>query len=166
MDYDNNSKFRFLVATGDGRVVNLKGEGKTTAGWNFSKLGGGKSVEHLAHLRVGSKDYVYAGCNDGSVLLLKRAGGVRASTDVQVNPDLKPAFRLSSDIGKSTVLFVDENGWLRELTLGGAVEVGMSGVTQADMVSVVDVDSDGKKEVVVIYKGKRTVWNSRNELVE
>jgi hypothetical protein len=166
MDYDHNRKFRFLVATSDGKVVNLKGEAKKTSGWSFTKLGDGKSVEHFAHLRVGSRDYVYAGCSDGSVLLLKRAGGVRTRTEVKVHSFSMPAFRLSSSIGKSTVLFVAEDGWLKELTFGDAVEVGMSGLTRADKVEVVDVDSDGKKEVVVHHKGKRTVWNSRNEQVQ
>ena len=84
MDYDKNRKYRFLVATADGKVTNLKGEGKRTSGWNFAKLGGGVYVENIHHLRVGSKDYIYAGCSNGSVKLLNRAGGVRASTDIHV----------------------------------------------------------------------------------
>ena len=165
MDYDKNRKYRFLVATADGKVTNLKGEGKRTSGWNFAKLGGGVYVENIHHLRVGSKDYIYAGCSNGSVKLLNRAGGVRASTDIHVHPAIVPAFRLSSNILKSSVLFVDEGGTLRELTFGEVREVGMSGIVKADRVEVLDTDSDGKKEVVVYYKGKRTVWNSRNEQI-
>ncbi len=165
LDYDKNRKYRFLVATADGKITNLKGEGKRTSGWNFAKLGGGIYVEHIHHLRVGSKDYIYAGCSNGSVKLLKRAGGVRAKTDIHVHPAVVPAFRLSSHISKSSVLFVDEGGTLRELTFGEGREVGMSGIVKADRVEVLDTDSDGKKEVVVYHWGKRTVWNSRNEQV-
>ena len=114
VDYDNNSKFRFLIASANGNITNLKGEGNKTSGWNFSKLGGGVSVEHMHHLRVGSKDYIYAGCSDGSVKLLKRSGGVRSKTDIHVHPGVEPSFRLSSNISKSSVLFVDEVGMLRE----------------------------------------------------
>ena len=146
-------------------MFNYKGEGVKTSGWNFAKLGGGVSVEHIMHIRVGSKDYVYAGCSDSSVLLLKRAGGIRASTSVEVNPQYAPGFRLSSSIGKSTVLFVDVDGWLREYTFGDTREVGMSGLVRSDRVEVIDVNSDGKQEVVVHHNGKRTVWNSRNEQV-
>ena len=165
MDYDKNRKYRFLVATADGNVTNLKGEGKRTSGWNFAKLGGGVYVEHIHHLRVGSKDYIYAGCSNGSVKLLKRAGGVRASTDIYVHPAVAPTFRLSSNISKSSVLFVDEGGTLRELTFGKGRDVGMSGLVKADRVEVLDTDSDGKNEVVVYHMGKRTVWNSRNEQI-
>ena len=44
------------------------------------------------HIRVGSKDYIYTGCSDSSVLLLKRAGGIRASTSVEVHPQSAPSF--------------------------------------------------------------------------
>ena len=47
VDYDRNKKYRFLVATADGNITNLKGEGKRTSGWNFAKLSGGVYVKHL-----------------------------------------------------------------------------------------------------------------------
>ena len=118
------------------------------------------------HLRVGSKDYIYAGCSDSSVKLLKRAGGIRATTEVKVDSRYSPAFRLSSNISKSSVLFIDDTNTLREFTMGEAREVGMSGLVKADRIEVLDVNSDGKKEVVVYYDGKRTIWNSRNEKLD
>ena len=166
MDYDKNRKYRFLIATLDGKISNIKGEGVRTSGWNFKKLRYGVFVEHMHHIRVGSKDYIYAGCSDSSVQLLKRAGGKRASTSVNVNSNSAPAFRLSSNISKTSVLFIDAEGWLREYTFGDAVEVGMSGMVKADRVQVMDTNSDGKKEVVVHYKGERTVWNTRNERID
>ena len=42
----------------------------------------------------------------------------------------------------------------------------MSGLTRADNISVQDVDGDGKKEVVVMLNGVRSVWNSRNEKLD
>jgi hypothetical protein len=166
MDYDKNRKYRFLVASSDGKITNIKGEGVRTSGWKFNKLKDGVFVEHMHHIRVGSKDYIYAGCSDSSVQLLKRAGGKRASTSVKVASNYPPAFRLSSNISKSSVLFVDDSGWLKEYTFGDAQEVGMSGMVKADRVQVMDTNSDGKKEVVVHYNGERTVWNSRNEQID
>jgi len=164
-DYDRNDKYRFLVATSSGKLINLKDEGRVTTGWNFKHLKGGNYIEHLAHLRVGARDYIYGGCYDGSVLLLKRTGQVRGSTPVRVAPISKPAFRISNTIGKTTVLFIDSSGWLRELTLAEAEPVGISGLTRADRVSLQDLDGDGKLEVVITLDGVRSVWNSRNELV-
>ena len=164
-DYDKNKKFRILLATTDGDILNLRAEGRLTAGWKFKRLTEDKHVVHLAHIRVGSKDYIYGGCYDGSVLLLKRSGQVRGSTPVVINPRSRPAFRLSNTIGKSTVIFIDSEGWLQELTLSEAEPVGISGRTRADKVSIQDIDADGKTEVVTYLNGVRSVWNSRNELV-
>lgn len=164
-DYDKNKKFRILLATTGGDIINLRAEGRLTSGWGFKSLTANKHVVHLAHIRVGSKDYIYGGCYDGSVILLKRSGKVRGSTPVVINPRSKPAFRLSNTIGKSTVIFIDAEGWLRELTLSEAEPVGISGRTRADKVTIQDIDADGKKEVVTYLNGVRSVWNSRNELV-
>jgi len=164
-DYDKNKKYRFLVATTDGDILNLRAEGRNTSGWNFKPLTGGKHVVHLSHIRVSSIDYIYGGCYDGSVILLKRSGQIRGSTPVIVNPRYRPAFRLSNTIGKSTVLFIDADGWLQELTFSKAEPVGISGRVRADKVIIQDVDGDGKTEVVTYLNGVRSVWNSRNELV-
>ena len=163
VDYDRNDKYRFLVATADGKIRNLKDTKINTPGWMFSRLIDGNFVRHMSHLRIGRNDYVYAGCNDGSVLLLSRSGKRRVETSVVVSTIHDPSFRLGSSINNSTVLFIDDDGWLQELTFGEAASVGMSGITRADSVSVEDVDGDGKKEVVVMLNGERSVWNSRNE---
>ena len=164
-DYDHNDKFRFLVATDEGRLYNLRGEGKNTPGWKFKTLSNGVSIQHLFHLRVGQSDYIYAGCSDGSVKLLRRNGQLRGSTSVRVNPTFTPAIRLSSTIGKSAVLFIDEEGWVQEQTFADAKYVGMSGLTKADKVSLIDMDGDGVEEVVTELNGVRSIFNSRNEKI-
>ena len=164
-DYDHNDKFRFLVATDEGRLYNIRGEGKNTPGWKFKTLSNGVSIQHLSHLRVGQSDYIYAGCSDGSVKLLRRNGQLRGSTSVRVNPTFTPAIRLSSTIGKSAVLFIDEEGWVQEQTFADAKYVGMSGLTKADKVSLIDMDGDGVEEVVTELNGVRSIFNSRNEKI-
>ena len=164
-DYDHNDKFRFLVANDAGRLYNLRGEGENTPGWNFKVLRNGVSIQQLSHLRVGQSDYIYAGCSDGSVRLLRRNGQLRGSTSVRINPTFTPAIRLSSTIGKTAVLFIDEQGWVQELTFADAKHVGMSGLAQADKVSLIDMDGDGVEEVVTELNGVRSVYNSRNEKI-
>ena len=164
-DYDRNENYRFLVATASGELLNYREEGERTPGWNFKPTG--EAIAHLAHLRIGSKDYLFAGQTDAHVRLLSRTGNDRATTDVQVPPTAPPAFRLGGSIGGSTVLFIGADGWVEERTLGINEPVGMDHRTQGVAVATEDVDGDGKAEVVVTdAQGARSVWNQRNERVE
>ena len=164
-DYDRNEQYRFLVATPGGQLLNYRDEGEPTPGWDFAP--NGKAVAHLAHLRIGSKDYLYAGQTDRSVRLLSRTGSDRVSTSVEVPPTQVPAFRLGGSIGSSTVLFIGADGWVEERTFGSNEPVGMSRRTQGTSVSTEDTNGDGKPEVVVTtLSGARSVWNQRNEQIE
>ena len=70
------------------------------------------------------------------------------------------------NLDRTSVLFVDALGWVREFTLGQGEEVGLSGATRADRLERVDVDADGRDEIVTWWGGTRSVWNARNEKVE
>lgn len=169
VDYDDTRKYRYLVASGaSGLVENFRGEGERTTGWNH-RPGDGVDVfspiRHIRHLRLGSKDYLYVGRENGHVELLKRNGSTRATTPVRVNARHVPIFRKGADLDGTSVLYLDESGWVREFTLGQGEEVGLSGLTRADRIEQRDVDNDGRDEVVTWLRGERSVWNARNERV-
>jgi len=163
-DYDRNRQYRFLVATPTGEVLNYREEGQRTPGWNFKS--NGEAVTHLSHIRVGSKDYLYAGQADSNVRLLSRTGADRMTTAVKVPSSGRPAFRLGGSIESSTVLYIGDGDWVEERTFGSNEAVGMSRRIRGVQVLTEDVTGDGKAEVVVIdASGMRTAWNQRNEQV-
>lgn len=164
VDYDRNRNYRFLLGTMDGRILNYKEEGISTSGWNFQKLTD-RYVVALAHLRVGNKDFIYAGLDDGKIKLLKRSGADRYQTEVRMPPHQKPAFRLGQSISSSTVLYVDEAGWVQERTFGTNEAVGMSRMTRGQSVKTEDRDGDGFPEVIVQTPSGEEIWNSRNEKI-
>ena len=170
VDYEGTRKYRYLVASdATGLVENFRREGERTPGWRHRPAEGievGSPVRHIAHLRLGSRDYIYVGRENGQVELLKRDGKTRTSTPVQVHAAQPPMFRKGADLDGTSVLFVDASGWVREFTLGQGEEVGLSGATRADRVESIDVDGDGRDEVVTWWRGERSVWNARNEKVE
>ena len=90
VDYDNDRKYRFLLADEkSGLIQNFRRRGERTLGWLHEpseKVDQFSPIRHMAHLRLGSKDYIYVGRNNGQVELLKRTGSTRASTDVRVHP--------------------------------------------------------------------------------
>ena len=170
VDYDGTRKYRYLVASDkSGLVENFRKEGERTPGWTHRPADGvdvASPVRHLQHLRLGSKDYIYVGRDNGQVELLKRNGTTRATTPVKVHASHPPVFREGGNLDRTSVLFVDALGWVREFTLGQGEEVGLSGATRADRLERLDVDGDGRDEIVTWWGGTRSVWNARNEKVE
>ena len=162
-DYDRDAQFRFLIGTRDGRVHNYRDEAALTPGWTVPK--GTSAVTQLAHLRVASKDYIYVGHADGSVKLLARSGEDRAKTPVKVKSSAAPAFRLAGDIERSTVLFIDASGTVREQSLGDARPAGLDGKVKGEAVSTSDRNGDGVPEVVVRAGGKERVFDARGREV-
>lgn len=165
VDYDGQRAYRLLIGTSDGRLLNFREEGEQTPGWRHKSQT--SAIAHIAHVRVGVKDYLYTGTVDGSVRLLKRSGEDRYTTSVKVPSTSPPAFRVGSSIENTTVLFVDGAGWVREQRLGNAEDVGLSRMVKGVAVAVSDINRDGIPEVIVEQAdGGHSVWNARNEQLE
>ena len=122
-------------------------------------------MAHLAHLRVANKDFVFVGHADGSVRLLARSGEDRQTTPVQVQSAVPPAFRIAGDIQRTTVLFVDGGGTVRERFLGDGKPTGLDGKLKGESVTTTDRNGDGVPEVVVRSGGKDRVFDARNREV-
>ncbi|MDA9755790.1 hypothetical protein N9V29_02335 [Flavobacteriales bacterium] len=170
VDYDGNRKYRYLSATdASGLVENHRKEGEQTPGWTHrpdASIDISSPVRHIRHVRLGSRDYIYVGRENGQVELLKRNGSTRATTAVLVNPIHPPLFRRGATLEGTSVLFIDGEGWIRERALDGGDEVGMSGATRAEHMEWLDVDGDGRDELITWLRGVRSVWNARNERVD
>jgi hypothetical protein len=165
VDYDRNRQYRFLLAAPNGELFNFRDEGERTPGWKF-KPQPNRYIVALDHLRIGPRDYVFAGQDDGSLRFLKRTGEDRFNSTVRLPFPQQPAFRLGASIDQSTILFVDESGWVQEQVLGTGEYTGISRMTRGVGVVVEDRTGDGIPEVVVrTAEGIEEVWNARNERV-
>lgn len=163
-DYDRNNRHRILLGTRDGNILNLQGEAMPTAGWMFSRNPGRYAVD-IQHVRVGPSDYLFVAFSDGSVRLLARSGEDRMQTSIRIPPDQIAAFRIGKDIESTTALYISENGWVEEKTLGGNESVGLTHVTKGIRVFVEDRTNDGIPEVIVLTESGEEVWNARNERI-
>lgn len=161
-DYDKNRQFRFLLAAPNGEVFNFRKEGERTPGWKF-KAESGRYIVNLAHLRIGPRDYIFAGQDDGSVRILSRTGEDRFRSPVRVPVGQHPEFRLGRDLASSTVLYVDDEGWVQERTIGSDEPVGMSRMTRGLSVLVEDRTGDGIPEVVVTTAAGEELWDAGNQ---
>ena len=138
---------------------------ETTPGWTHKPTDGvdlQSPVRHIHHLRLGSRDYIYVGREDGQVELLNRNGSPRAQTPVRVHASHLPVFRKGSGLDNTSVLFIDATQHVREFTLGQGAEVGISGLTRAERLEWRDVDGDGVDDLITTWKGESTAWDARN----
>ena len=117
----------------------------------------------LSHLRIGPRDYIFAGQDDGSVRILSRTGEDRYRSPVRVPVGQRLAFRLGKDLASSTVLYVDNEGWVQERTIGSDEPVGMSRMTRGLSVLVEDRTGDGIPEVVVTTAAGEELWDAGNQ---
>ena len=161
-DYDKNRQFRFLLAAPNGEVFNFRKEGERTPGWKF-KAESGRHIVSLSHLRIGPRDYIFAGQDDGSVRILSRTGEERYRSPVRVPVGQRLAFRLGKDLASSTVLYVDNEGWVQERTIGSDEPVGLSRMTRGISVFVEDRTGDGIPEVVVTTAAGEELWDAGNQ---
>ncbi len=163
VDYDRDGQYRLLIGTRDGRIFNYRDEGAVTPGWTVPR--GPAAVAHLAHLRVANMDFVFVGHADGSVRLLARSGEDRQTTPVRVQSAGPPVFRIAGDIQRTTVLFVDGGGTVRERFFGDGKPTGLDGKLKGESVTTTDRNGDGVPEVVVRSGGKDRVFDARNREV-
>jgi hypothetical protein len=165
VDYDRNLQYRFLLAAPNGELFNFRDEGERTPGWKF-KPQADRYIVSLDHLRIGPRDYLMACQDDGSLRFLKRTGEDRFTSPVRLPFPQQPAFRLGATIDQSTILYVDESGWVQEQVLGTGEFTGISRMTRGIDVKVEDRTGDGIPEVIVrTAEGTEEVWNARNERI-
>lgn len=110
-DYDNSRDYRFFIAVEGGKILSYDVRGKAIEGWNF-KGSDGNIVSEIKHLRIKSKDYIFAFNENGKIHLLNRTGDSRHNVDQKIS---QPAngqyqFDLNSKIEDSGLYYVDSEG--------------------------------------------------------
>lgn len=122
VDYDGDGEERYLLGLADGRVLNHRKLGEKTPGWRHDPKG--TSVQSIAHLRTGRKDYICTVDEGGVVMLLKRNGQRRVRTPVQLQRQSGTravAFDIRSDIESSAIISRNAAGEVESRTFGKGV---------------------------------------------
>lgn len=165
-DYDNNRKYRFVVGLENGEILNIQGEGNTTSGWKHKTKS--EAITHVAHLKAGSKDYIFTTDAAGNTELLKRNGETRFNSEVKLPPvQVQPEFLIKSEIATSSVLYLDSAQRVIQLKFGDGESGQLTGIGTANWQNVLDVDGDLVDDLVLIRDKELEVFNSaRNSLLK
>ncbi len=111
VDYEGTGEERYLFGLADGRILNHRNLGEATSGWRHNSKGA--SIQCMAHLRAGRKDYICTVDEAGMVMLLKRNGQRRVRTPVQLHPSSgrrAVAFNVMADIESSVIISRNAEG--------------------------------------------------------
>ncbi len=150
-DYDNSRDYRFFIAVEGGKILSYDVNGKQIEGWDFKDTEG-NIVSEVKHIRIKSKDYIFAFNDKGKIHLLNRQGESRHNVEQKMT---KPAsgqyqFDLKSKIDDSGVYYVDSDGHAyRQGFNDRFTKVKLTDQVILDY-DFVDLNKDGSLESVIL----------------
>lgn len=111
VDYDKSRHYRFFIAVKGGEVFAYEPSGKKVDGWSF-KDNEGDIVSDIEHIRIKSKDYIFAFNEKGKIHLLNRRGENRHSVYQHISQPAAGQWSLDlkSKIAESGLKYIDEDG--------------------------------------------------------
>ncbi|MCB0761980.1 MAG: hypothetical protein KDC12_10700 [Flavobacteriales bacterium] len=159
-DYDNDRDYRLVIGCANGELYNYKADGKATRGWKFKKAG--SPVLALEHVKVKTKDYIFALEKDGTIHLLQRNGVSRYDAKAVARHYGGGGYHIlkGNSIESSRLIYPD--------TLGNIViarfdqkqnESGLTGFSAGSRVVVADVTGDGREDFIVADGKELSVYN-------
>lgn len=122
VDYDASGRYRFLLASSTGNLYMYDLDGINLEGWQPLKLNGALSTAP-GHMRVRSKDIIYAFQQKGTVHVLSRRGQYFAGFPLHLGDSLLGPvhIRQGSDFKSSRFITVTASGLLYEWDLEGRI---------------------------------------------
>ncbi len=120
-DYDNARNYRFVIPCGKD-MLNYSKDGEQVSGWVFQTTES-PILRQPQHFTVGTRDFIVAREENGTVHLVNRRGETRIPVEDRL-PDTHNALYLS--VGSSTedtrIITLSEDGELLSLYMNGTVE--------------------------------------------
>jgi hypothetical protein len=152
IDYDGNRDYRFFIGLEGGSIMAYDIAGKRVDGWEFSGHPA-DIISPVSHLRVKSRDYVFALSSAGDVLLLDRRGKPRHRVNQRAVGLADGGYQV--ELGSNTI---DQGALYYVDTLGAAQRLGFDGRAKQLDVPVQrpvaydfkDVDGDGKTDCIIL----------------
>ncbi|MFZ6051957.1 hypothetical protein [Halocola ammonii] len=164
-DYDNNKDYRLVVACADRSIRNYDASGNAVKGWNASKTENLVNAP-LKHIRVKTKDYIFALEETGKVHLLARTGETRFNPKSNVQHYAGSEFTIinGKSISETRMIYPDTLGNIVELEFGnGEVEFGLTGIAEGSFITFADINNDSKKDYIIADGNELRVYDSSRE---
>lgn len=161
VDYDSDRDYRLIQSVEDGRILNYKVDGKQTRGWKFRKAD--TDIQHVEHIRIRAKDYVFALEESGEIHLLKRNGGSRYKSKARAKQHRGEDiyFIKGSTIGSTKMIYPDDAGNIVSLRFDQDVaEYGLTGLSSGSNLTLYDINDDRARDFLVADGNELKVYDS------
>lgn len=168
IDYDHSKKYRFLLASHDGKLWMYDKDGTNLEGWQPRSAGEGLAAAPNHH-RILGKDYILSVRRDGVVYLMNRRGEMIKNFPLDLNVRISGDYFL--DIGKNqsatTFTVVSVDGFKIRFNLQGKIvsrEVLVKNVPEAKFSLI--AEKDRKSYVIIRQEPKQfSVFNESSDVV-
>lgn len=150
-DYDKSRDYRFFIPFESGKTAVYDSRGKLVEGWNYTDPEA-PIVTPIEHIRVRTKDYLFAVNAAGSIRLLDRKGDVRHKTEARLPKGFTlPAAAEHPEqvISSGAVFAADTAGTLYRAGFDGRTRKTDTGLKNPHAVQFFDVTGDGNLECLV-----------------
>ncbi len=159
-DYDNNGKYRILVASADKQMQMYDIDGKPVSGWEFKKTNSIVKMP-VQHFADAGKDYlIFADYNN--TYIVDRKGTVRVTPQAQFqkNANTQFFFEKSSGSNESRFVALGEDSYVYFIYLDGSVKkMQLGNFSTHNKFMYVDINGNGKKQFVVTDENVLYVFN-------
>jgi len=159
-DYDNDGKYRLMLALEDNRIYDYNIKGEEVEGWN--KIQMKKTVPYpVEYIRAGNKDYLLVTDENQNVTITNRRGETR----IKIKKNFARAknsrfYKNETNSKKGIFLTTDKNGKLTYITAKGKIKTTLFGNYSPDHFFLYeDFNGDNSKDFIYLDNKKITVFN-------
>jgi len=159
-DYDNEGKYRLMLALEDNRIYDYNINGELVEGWN--KIQMKKSVSYpVEHIRAGGKDYLLVTDENGNVTITNRRGKTRIKMKRKfVRAGNSIFYRNETNSKKGIFLTTDKNGKLTYVSAKGKTKTTNFGTFSPNHFFLYeDFNGDNSKDFIYLDNNKLTIFN-------
>jgi hypothetical protein len=159
-DYDNDGKYRLMLALEDNRIYDYNIKGEQVEGWN--KIQMKKSVPYpVEHIRAGGKDYLLVTDKNGNVTITNRRGETRIRMKRKfVRAKNSVFYKNETNSRKGIFLTTDEAGKLTYISAKGKTKTTSFGTFSPNHFFLYeDFNGDNSKDFIYLDNRRLTVFD-------
>ena len=165
-DYDKSRQYRFFIGVQGGEILSYDVNGKKVEGWSF-KDPDGDIVSDVQHIRIKSKDYIFAFNDKGQIHLLNRRGENRHSVYQKITTPAHGTWQLDlkGKISESGLNYVDKEG--NAYRQGFDERFTKVKLTDQEVLdyNFVDLNNDGTLECIVLTPDVLEAFSLKGDIV-